>query len=161
MDSSRDDHIAQRLESIDLAQASAILVDRAAIVDLTHIYCRALDTKDWSLLDHVFAEDAFAYLIEDLSGRSAIKERTERALKSMDRTQHVVSNHEIVVNGDTARCRCYLQAQHVRKAAHGGSKFMIAGIYEDELIRTHAGWRIAFRRLTTTWSDGNPAVARD
>jgi hypothetical protein len=156
---------AQRLDSLDQSAdqsaSLALLVDRAAIIDLTHIYCWALDTKDWSLLDQVFIEDARAFLIEDLVGREAIKERIDGALKHMDRTQHVVFNHQIRVDGDRALCRCYLQAQHVRKAAHGGPNFMIGGRYEDELIRTDDGWRISFRRLVAIWSDGNPSVARD
>jgi hypothetical protein len=78
----------------------------------------------------------------------------------MDETLHLISNHQIVVRGDTATCRWYLQAQLVRKAAHGGPNFIIAGRYEDELKRTADGWRITFRRLVVMWTDGNPAVSR-
>jgi 3-phenylpropionate/cinnamic acid dioxygenase small subunit len=123
-------------------------------------YCWALDTKDWSVLDSVFTEDANGDLLEDVVGRVAIKKRVETALSRMDETQHLISNHQIVVQGDTATCRCYLQAQHVRKAAHGGPNFIIAGRYEDELKRTPEGWRISFRRLVVMWTDGNPAVSR-
>jgi hypothetical protein len=161
MDTNSEAFTTQRLESLDESTALATLIDRSAIIDLTHMYCWALDTKEWSLLDQVFTTDATAYLIEDLTGREAIKERIDRALKPMDRTQHMVFNHQIRVDGDQALCRCYLQAQHVRKAAHGGPNFIIGGRYEDELVRTNAGWRISFRRLTAIWSDGNPAVARD
>jgi 3-phenylpropionate/cinnamic acid dioxygenase small subunit len=123
-------------------------------------YCWALDTKDWAVLDTVFTEDANGDLLEDVVGRVAIKKRVETALSRMDETQHLISNHQIVVRGDTATCRCYLQAQHVRKAAHGGPNFIIAGRYEDELKRTPEGWRISFRRLVVMWTDGNPAVSR-
>jgi 3-phenylpropionate/cinnamic acid dioxygenase small subunit len=123
-------------------------------------YCWALDTKDWAVLDSVFTEDANGDLLEDVVGRVAIKKRVETALSHMDETQHLISNHQIVVQGDTATCRCYLQAQHVRKAAHGGPNFIIAGRYEDELKRTPEGWRISFRRLVVMWTDGNPAVSR-
>jgi 3-phenylpropionate/cinnamic acid dioxygenase small subunit len=123
-------------------------------------YCWALDTKDWAVLDSVFTEDANGDLLEDVVGRVAIKKRVETALSRMDETQHLISNHQIVVRGDTATCRCYLQAQHVRKAAHGGPNFIIAGRYEDELKRTADGWRITFRRLVVMWTDGNPGVSR-
>ena len=36
---------------------------------------------------------------------------------------------------------------------------MVAGRYEDRLVRTDAGWRIAHRTLTVMWTDGNVAVA--
>jgi len=148
------------IDTLPSGDAQQLLVDRAAITDVTIRYCWALDTKDWAVLDTVFTEDANGDLLEDVVGRVAIKKRVETALSRMDETQHLISNHQIVVQGDTATCRCYLQAQHVRKAAHGGPNFIIAGRYEDELKRTPEGWRISFRRLVVMWTDGNPAVSR-
>jgi hypothetical protein len=150
----------QTIDTLPSGDAQQLLVDRAAITDVTIRYCWALDTKDWAVLDTVFTEDANGDLLEDVVGRVAIKKRVETALSRMDETQHLISNHQIVVQGDTATCRCYLQAQHVRKAAHGGPNFIIAGRYEDELKRTPEGWRISFRRLVVMWTDGNPAVSR-
>jgi hypothetical protein len=150
----------QTIDTLPSGDAQQLLVDRAAITDVTIRYCWALDTKDWAVLDTVFTEDANGDLLEDVVGRVAIKKRVETALSHMDETQHLISNHQIVVQGDTATCRCYLQAQHVRKAAHGGPNFIIAGRYEDELKRTPEGWRISFRRLVVMWTDGNPAVSR-
>ena len=150
----------QTIDTLPSSDAQQLLVDRAAITDVTIRYCWALDTKDWAVLDTVFTEDANGDLLEDVVGRVAIKKRVETALSRMDETQHLISNHQIVVRGDTATCRCYLQAQHVRKAAHGGPNFIIAGRYEDELKRTADGWRITFRRLVVMWTDGNPGVSR-
>ena len=150
----------QTIDTLPRSDAHQLLVDRAAITDVTIRYCWALDTKDWAVLDSVFTEDANGDLLEDVVGRVAIKKRVETALSRMDETQHLISNHQINVQGDAATCRCYLQAQHVRKAAHGGTNFIIAGRYEDELKRTSEGWRISFRRLVVMWTDGNPAVSR-
>ena len=150
----------QTIDTLPSSEAHQLLIDRAAIIDVTNRYCWALDTKDWAVLDTVFAEDANGDLLEDVVGRVAIKKRVETALSRMDETQHLISNHQINVQGDTATCRCYLQAQHVRKAAHGGINFIIAGRYEDQLKRTPDGWRISFRRLVVMWTDGNPAVSR-
>lgn len=136
------------------------LADRAAITDVLHRYCWALDTRTWELLDDVFTIDARAFLIEDLTGRDAIKRRIERALEGMDRTQHLVANIQIDLDGDKASCRSYVQAQHVREAAHGGPNYLIGGRYEDRMVRTLSGWRIDFRSLQPLWSDGNPNVAR-
>jgi ketosteroid isomerase-like protein len=140
-----------------------LLADRQAIVDLTIAYCWALDTKQWAELDDVFLADATAMLATDapLVGVDAIKARVERALAPLDDSQHLVANHQVVVNGDDATCRCYLQAQHVRHAAAGeagGPNFMIAGRYEDRMVRTANGWRIAHRELVPMWREGNPTV---
>lgn len=136
------------------------LVDRMAIVDLTVRYAWALDTRRWAELDHVFTPDATAHLTEPLDSREAIKERVRRALEVLDASQHIVANHQIVIDGDRASCRCYLHAQHVRRTAEGSPNFVVAGHYEDQLARTVDGWRITRRDLVITWTDGNPAVVR-
>lgn len=137
------------------------MVDRLAIIDVTHRYCWALDSRDWPLLDQVFVPDATADLRAPvLEGRDAIRARIMRALEPLDASHHMVSNHLIAIIGDRATCRCYLQSQHVRNAAPGGANYVIAGRYEDELVRTAHGWRISFRRLVVVWTEGNIAVVR-
>lgn len=146
------------LGSTDLA----MLVDERNIVAVATRYCRALDTKDWATLSTVFLADATADLASthQLVGLDAIVNRIRVALGDMDDTQHLVGNHEVVVDGDTATHRCYLQAQHVRRAATGGPNYLVGGRYEDRLVRTAHGWRIAHRTLVVMWTDGNLAVAR-
>ena len=136
------------------------LLDEREIHQVVNRYCRALDTKDWALLDDVFAPDATGDLSSGriLVGIDAIRDRIRAALHELDDSQHLVGNHEIEVDGDTATHRCYLQAQHVRTAAAGGPNYIVAGRYEDELGRTEVGWRITHRTLTVMWTDGNVAV---
>ncbi len=137
------------------------LIDEREIRDVAFRYCRALDTKDWALLDEVFVPDATGQLGSPttLVGIEAIRGRIRTALAHLDDSQHLVGNHEIAVDGDAATHRCYLQAQHIREAAVGGPNYIVAGRYEDQLARTEAGWRITHRTLTVMWTDGNVAVA--
>jgi 3-phenylpropionate/cinnamic acid dioxygenase small subunit len=137
------------------------LLDERDIVAIAHRYCRALDTKDWDTLRDVFISDATGDLASSstLVGVDAIIGRIRGALERLDDSQHLVGNHEVIVDGDAATHRCYLQAQHVRKAASGGPNYIVAGRYEDDLVRTEHGWRIAHRRLVVMWTDGNVAVA--
>jgi hypothetical protein len=136
------------------------LEDRLAITDLTIAYCWAIDTGQWDRLDDIFTPDAHAELGEPAPGLAAIKARISSALGVLDDSQHIVTNHEIDVDGDRATCRCYFQAQHVRRAAAAGPNFIIAGRYEDTLVRTPGGWRIDRRILTIMWREGNVAVVR-
>ena len=138
------------------------LMDERDIVAVVSRYCRALDTKDWPLLSDVFLPDATAELGAGarLVGLDAILVRIRTALQHLDDSQHLVGNHEVVIDGDTATHRCYLQAQHVRRAAIGGPNYIVAGRYEDRLSRTPVGWRITHRTLSVMWTDGNLAVAR-
>jgi hypothetical protein len=135
--------------------------DRLAITDLTIDYCWTLDLKNFENLRNIFLPDAsFDVGGSVFSGIDAIIGKISSALTMMDESQHLISNHQIRVDGDTATSRCYLQAQHVREAADGGRNFIIAGRYEDNLRRTPEGWRIEYRRLVRTWWEGNPKVAR-
>ena len=130
------------------------LADRLAIIDITHDYCWALDTKSWDALDEVFLADATADLGWPLEGRDAIKARIRAALEPLDESQHLVATHQVRLAGDEATCRCYLQAQHVKD----GATFMFAGRYEDRFVRTTDGWRIAHRRIVRMWTAGDPTV---
>jgi hypothetical protein len=134
------------------------LADRMAIIELTAAYCWALDSRDWDALDEVFTPGATADLGADLAGLDAIKDRVRAALGPLDASQHLIGTHHVRVDGDRATCRCYLQAQHVRSGVEGGHTFVFGGRYEDELVRTPAGWRIARRDLIRMWTDGNPRV---
>ena len=138
------------------------LSDRIEIVDLLHRYATGLDTRDWELLASVFTADGVAdYSSLELGvneGPDAIVDLCRGALSGLDATQHIISNEAIEVDGDRARARCYFQAQHVFRGAPGGDNFIVAGTYEDALVRTPAGWRIERRTLTPTWLEGNASV---
>lgn len=138
------------------------LVDTHDVIATAVRYTWALDSHDWDALDDVFVPGATANFMGSLhEGRDAIKERISRSLGRMDGSQHIVSNHEVEFNqgGDRAQHRCYLQAQHIRDVP-GGSLYIVAGRYEDDMVRTDAGWRIHHRSLIMMWSDGNEGVIR-
>ena len=143
------------------ASAPNDLLDERAIIDTTIAYCWAIDNRQWDVLrTRVFLPDATAALGSELAGIESIVSRIDVALGPLDTSQHMISNHQIVIDGDTATCRCYLQAQHVRKAAEGGPNYIVAGIYTDDFVRTASGWRIKHRDLRVLWTDGNTKVVR-
>ena len=136
------------------------LLDQQAIIDVTIAYTWALDSRRFEDLREVFMPDATAALLNELSGIDAIIERISSALTPLDDSQHLIGNHQVRIDGDHATCRCYLQAQHIRRGVQGGDNYIIAGRYEDRLVRTPEGWRIAHRTLIPMWSEGNVAVVR-
>jgi ketosteroid isomerase-like protein len=141
------------------AAVQAVL-DERAVEQVAVAYAFAIDQRDWEALTDVFLPDATADLAtrETLVGVEEITERIRRALEPLDASHHLLGSHQVHVTGDTAAHRCYVQAQHVRRAAEPTPNYIVAGRYEDELVRTPAGWRIAHRRLVIQWRDGNPAV---
>ena len=135
--------------------------DEKAIIDLTIAYTWALDTKQFDELRDVFTPDATGMLhgvaCADLE---AIIDRISTSLVRLDATQHLIGNHQIRIDGDTAICRCQLHSQHVKSGTEGGDTYVIGGTYEDRLVRTPNGWRISHRTMAETWHAGNRAVVR-
>jgi ketosteroid isomerase-like protein len=136
------------------------LLDERDIVAVCVRYATALDTKDWALLRTCFTPDAVTDYGEHggCNGYEEIETLVRAAIGRMARTQHLLGNFAVTVDGDEARAECYLQAQHVRPEVEGGPNFIIAGRYLDKLVRTTEGWRIAHRTLETWWTEGNAAV---
>ncbi|MEM9038013.1 MAG: nuclear transport factor 2 family protein [Actinomycetota bacterium] len=140
--------------------------DITEIIQVTNRYCHAIDGGDWDTLrERVFLPDAVMefrpgdpdHQRNDIDG---IVDYIATALGPLDTSQHLVGSHVVEVDGDEATCRCYLHGQHVRRAAEGGPHMIVALTYDDRVVRTEAGWRIAHRRLVPSWREGNPEVMR-
>ncbi len=142
-----------------MADELTVLEDKQQITELCHRYGFALDGRDWDLLRSCFLDDVVCHYGGDpLPGYDALEQLCRATLEPLSASQHLIGNVTPVVDGDTARCICYLQAQHVRPGTDGGEQFIFAGRYTDRLVRTPEGWRIAERSLELMWSSGNPAV---
>ena len=136
------------------------LKDKKAIAELQTRYSYAIDSGAYDELDSVFLADAVADygragLVE---GVAAIKDTCRHALEPLTAAQHLNTNHEARIDGDTATARCYLHVHQHRDNTPGGDHLEMGGRYDDELVRTKEGWRIKRRKLTILWSNGNPDV---
>ncbi len=137
------------------------MADREDIIDLAVRYTWALDTKNVEGLRDVFTPDATAMLRGvDCNGVDAIIERIGGAITRLDATQHLVGNHLASADGDEGTHKCHLQSQHVLAGTEGGENFIVGGYYEDRVVRTPDGWRIAHRLMQQTWVEGNPNVVK-
>jgi hypothetical protein len=65
----------------------------------------------------------------------------------MGHTQHRISNPAITVEGDRASARTYVDL--LAMTPDGSAGMTSVGWYDDELVRTPQGWRIASRRYST------------
>ena len=136
------------------------LLDERAAIAVCVRYATAIDDRDWGRLRSCFLPDAVGHYHADraLHGYEAIEEILRTAVSALSRTQHLITNPTVDLQGDEATSRCYLYAQHVREGTPGGDQHVIAGCYTDRLVRTDDGWRIRERRLERWWTAGNPAV---
>ena len=140
---------------------SLTLEDRQAIIDGTIRYCWAIDTRAYDELDDVFTEDVYceySSIEPPFTGLDALKKLVAGVLDRLDRSQHMVSNHEIEISEDGPKSRCYFHAQHVREKTEGGANYIVAGIYSDLWRKTPDGWRSCRRTLEVLWTEGNRAV---
>jgi len=149
--------MAKTGEDTDLRDA----LDRMEIVELAARLSNALDTKDWPGIERCYVPDAlgeFGGSVGTAQGAPAIAAVIRRTLQHLDASQHLVGTHVVTLDGDEAEHSCYVQAQHVLKETAGGDLYIVAGTYHDRLRRTPDGWRLTYRRLDRSWSDGNRDV---
>ena len=135
------------------------LEEKQKIVDLTIAYTWIIDHGPRERLREIFTENAvFIIDTRHLNGIDEIRGKIERTLGGLSSSQHIVSNHQVSIDGDTATSRCYLHAQHTLTGTEGGDNYVMAGRYIDKLVRVDSEWRIAERQLMLDWTEGNNRV---
>jgi hypothetical protein len=142
--------LKERLMQTDIA----VVTSRLAISDILNRYCIGLDLMALDDVAGLFTDDCFvSYGPEERLtsiGRTRLRQDLER-LWRWRRTSHHLSNIIVSVERDTATAQSYVIAWH---ELADGSSATIYGRYDDELVRTPAGWRIARR---AQYMNGNDA----
>ena len=123
--------------------------DRIRINDLLIRYTRAIDTKDWALLDTCFVPDADVDYTA--SGGAAgkypeVRAWLAKALAPFPITAHYITNSIVELKGDRASSRTLVYNPMFFANPDGSlHDFTVGATYVDELVYTEAGWRIARR----------------
>lgn len=123
--------------------------DRQHIFDLLVRYATGIDRRDWPLFRTVFTADCELDYgeIGAWNGVDAVTDFVERVHAMAGHTLHRLSNQAITIDGDTAAARTYVDALIMTGDNRNGVNGI--GFYDDDLVRTPDGWRIARRRFTT------------
>ncbi len=135
------------------------LEDKLSIIELTSSYATAIDSKDWDLYASLFTSDA----VIDYTSSGGIRGTKEEALAFLTKalepftmTQHLVTNHLVVLEGDSATCRCDFYNPMGRPDGRGGLVlFFVGGAYRDKLHRTPEGWKFTERVEKMLWLSGD------
>lgn len=124
------------------------LLDRQAITDKLHQYCRAMDRIDDDLGRSVFHQDAQADYGEMYQGSGyGFIDFVHQAHLGMWVHQHALSNILIDLQGDRAGSEAYVTATFRIRNADGTLTGMRShGRYIDHWERRDGVWRIAQRR---------------
>lgn len=122
--------------------------DRQDISELLVRYATGIDRRDWALFRTVFTDDCELDYgeIGAWKGVDAVAQFMEQVHAPAGHTMHRLSNQAITVDGDTAVARTYVDALIMIGDNSNGVNGI--GFYDDEIIRTVDGWRIARRRFT-------------
>ncbi|KLI09015.1 polyketide cyclase [Mycolicibacterium conceptionense] len=122
--------------------------DREDITEVLVRYATGIDRRDWPLFRTVFTDDCVLDYgeIGTWNGVDAVTEFMDQSHAMAGHTMHRLSNHAIAVDGDTATARTYIDGLIMAQDNNSGVNAI--GFYDDELVRTPAGWRIAWRRFT-------------
>jgi hypothetical protein len=123
--------------------------DKAQIADVLIRYGTGIDFKDWALFRTCWTGDVEVDYGEvgKYSGVDAITDLMTQLHEAMGPTYHRLSNFAITVEGDRATARSYVHAVLQAIPEDPASWVEALGHYDDELVRTQEGWRIA-RRTT-------------
>lgn len=138
----------------------AVLADKLDIQANLSRYTYGCDTRDVELIGSAFTADAtidYDSLPPFANGITDFLEMTTGILSQLASTQHLLGNLHVEVDGDTAHCTSYVQATHV---AENGQMFVGAGRYDDDLVRTAAGWKIAARTFRRQWGRDEHGLGR-
>ncbi len=140
------------------------VLDRLEIQDLLVEEAGAIDERDWDRWEAVYTPDARI----DWSGNGGAKgdPKEVRAWAASvlstanfpyPQYQHYCTNFRIRVNGDRASSR-HLQLIPISVPSPGGGRqIAFCGIwFDDELVRSEAGWKICERRETLAWRHNFP-----
>lgn len=128
------------------------VADEIDIGNLLTRYCRAVDSKDWTLYRSLLADDAHLdYSAAGLfvGGPDDAVEYLTRHQKSISVGMHYVTNVESQIDGDTATVVA-MWFNAVALPKESDESFCMNyfyGRWHDELVRSESGWRIQNLRL--------------
>ncbi len=124
-------------------------------------YARALDERNWPMLDTVFAADVRA---DYNGGEFRIEGRTELVgmirshLDGCGPTQHLLGTPHVEVGNDRAESRIYVRAAHRGQGGKAHLTYEALGEYVAQWRKTTDGWRAAHWELRVSLEIGNREV---
>ena len=123
--------------------------DRLEIADLLARYADAIDNQRWDDLDEVFTPDAvidYTAFGAPRGDLASTKVFLAKVLPGHVSYAHMLGLPVVRIDGDTATARTPCHNPMVFHDKEGKEQIYTCGLwYEDELVRTDAGWRIAER----------------
>ncbi len=136
------------------------LADEMAIRQVLAAHSRGVDRADEAILKSAYWEDATVAYGGPDSSAMAFCEALPGAIRAWARTQHVLGQSLIELDGDKARVETYVTAWHYGSADDGRDREMIyLGRYLDRMQRRGGVWKISHRTALMDWNLNQNASA--
>ncbi len=137
------------------------LEDRLAINQVLDTYARGIDDRDWDLVNSVFTDEAFLDYTAFGGPKGPCDDViawVQDMLTSFVMSQHLITNRLITIDGDDAVSSAELLAIMGMPGKEPGKMSMMhtGGQYNDRLVRTSDGWKIAKRTCDRGWLASAP-----
>ncbi|MFN8474666.1 MAG: nuclear transport factor 2 family protein [Anaerolineae bacterium] len=138
-------------------------IDRLEISDLLSRYFRAIDDKglDLTIVEATFLEDGRVVRPNGsaLNGWQEILDGQNTSFARFRATHHVITDHVIDIQGDTAKLQANVTAMHLWGYEHLDpnsldSHFLAGGVLTALAKRTSDGWRFSEMTNRNVWRTG-------
>ncbi|WP_199487779.1 nuclear transport factor 2 family protein [Actinomadura spongiicola] len=135
--------------------------DRLAIIEACTRMAWYADQRELNRLGEVFADSVTLDFTSSHGGvpvtltPAQIVEVWAGLLGAFDATHHLVTNHLVTLEGDSAVCAAAFHATHRLSDPSGGPLWTQGGTYQFDLVRVEGVWKIAGVVMAATWADGN------
>ena len=136
------------------------LRDRIAIINVVNSVGTLADLRKWSQLQQLFTErvtvdytSLFPGEVQNISSEQLMTQ-WQSTLPGFDATQHMITNHQITVNGNRATVVAYVRATHKL----GDAMWVVGGYYVDELVRTDNGWKLQAIQYNALYEEGDRSL---
>lgn len=130
------------------------------VIDVLIRYATGIDRRDWELFRSCFTDDCDVEYPAIGTWRSAeeITEWMRKTHEPCGHTLHRMSNQVVTAREGGVSARSYVDA--IVMFADNKTGTRATGYYDDELVETQVGWRIARRRFTLVFVELLPEGTR-
>jgi uncharacterized protein (TIGR02246 family) len=139
------------------------LINRSKITSVVNSYFRALDDKNFNAqhFASIFTPQAKVTRPNgaSLTGPEEISASHEKSFARFEGSQHLLTGHDVSVDGSTAAVRANLVAMHMWQGGNTDANkvdnfFIAGGVIRAELVQTDGQWKISQLSNEVVWRGG-------
>ena len=138
----------------------SVMLDKLTLHELVLTYCRAVDRRDYALLETLYHPDA----IDDHGGMfcgsaAAYIAWLPTIQAHFETMRHDITNALFAVDGNDANGELYTVAYHRTPPGPKAREIIIGGRYLDRYQKRDGVWRFLHRSLVFDWKETRPLPA--